>query len=104
MKDAPTGKTSKTRKSKGTDWKVLRGKPDSEIRAGIVNDPDARPTDEAFWKKAKVVMPKPKQIVTMRIDEDLLRWFRRQSGYQTRINAILRAYMEAEKGRDMRRI
>lgn len=34
-------------------------------------------------------------IVTMRLDTDLLRGFRQQRGYQTRINAILRAYMEA---------
>jgi BrnA antitoxin of type II toxin-antitoxin system len=38
-------------------------------------------------------MPMPKEIVTMRLDADLLRWFRQQRGYQTRINAILRAYM-----------
>jgi uncharacterized protein (DUF4415 family) len=31
----------------------------------------------------------------MRLDADLLAWFRQQSGYQTRINAILRAYMKA---------
>jgi len=31
----------------------------------------------------------------MRLDADLLRWFRRERGYQTRINAILRAYMQA---------
>jgi uncharacterized protein (DUF4415 family) len=35
--------------------------------------------------------------VTMRLDADLLRWFRRESGYQTRINAILRAYMQAHE-------
>jgi uncharacterized protein (DUF4415 family) len=67
----------------------------AEIRKGIVADPDARPTDDAFWKTAKVVLPTPKEIVTMRLDVDLLRWFRRQRGYQTRINAILRAYMKA---------
>ena len=61
----------------------------------ILADPDVHPTDEAFWKNAKVVMPVPKQIVTMRLDADLLRWFRQQRGYQTRINAILRAYMRA---------
>ncbi len=65
------------------------------IRQGILADPDAHPTDAAFWKNAKVVMPTLKTIVTMRLDTDLLRWFRRQRGYQTRINAILRAYMEA---------
>jgi uncharacterized protein (DUF4415 family) len=52
-----------------------------------------RPTDEEFWKTARVVLPTPKEIVTMRLDADLLRWFRRERGYQTRINAILRAYI-----------
>ena len=33
--------------------------------------------------------------MTMRLDADLLAWFRQQRGYQTRINAILRAYMKA---------
>ncbi len=65
------------------------------IRKGILADPDAHPTDASFWKNAKLVMPTPKTIVTMRLDTDLLRWFRQQRGYQTRINAILRAYMEA---------
>ena len=52
-------------------------------------------TDEQFWKTAKVVLPTPKEIVTMRLDANLLRWFRRERGYQTRIKAILRAYMQA---------
>jgi uncharacterized protein (DUF4415 family) len=44
-------------------------------------------------------MPAPKEIVTMRLDADLLRWFRQERGYQTRINAILRAYMRAQGSR-----
>jgi uncharacterized protein (DUF4415 family) len=39
-------------------------------------------------------MPTPREIVTMRLDADLLRWFRQQGGCQTRINAILRANMQ----------
>ena len=65
--------------------------------AGIGADPEARATDAQFWKTAKVVLPTPKEIVTMRLDADLLRWFRRERGYQTRINAILRAYMKAQE-------
>jgi uncharacterized protein (DUF4415 family) len=42
-------------------------------------------------------MPKPKEIVTMRLDADLLRWLRSRPGYQTRVNAILRAYMQAHE-------
>jgi uncharacterized protein (DUF4415 family) len=41
------------------------------------------------------VLPRRKEVVTMRLDADLLAWFRQQRGYQTRINAILRAYMNA---------
>jgi len=68
---------------------------DTEIRKGIAADPDTHATDKKFWKNAQVVWPVRKQIVTMRLDADLLRWFRQQRGYQTRINAILRAYMSA---------
>jgi uncharacterized protein (DUF4415 family) len=73
------------------------------VRRGIASDPNVRPTDEEFWKDAKVVWPTRKTVVTMRLDADLLAWFRQQRGYQTRINAILRAYMKAhasgEQGR-----
>jgi Uncharacterized protein conserved in bacteria len=96
MRDATTGKTSKRRKT-GTDWEALSHLSDADIHAGIESDPEARATDEDFWKEAKVVLPKPKQLVTMRLDADLLEWFKRESGYQTRINAILRAYMDANE-------
>jgi uncharacterized protein (DUF4415 family) len=93
---------SKTKKLKPerdtvTDWSKLRRMRATRIRQGIAADPDANPTDDNFWKSAKVVMPTPKEIVTMRLDADLLRWFRQQRGYQTRINAILRAYMHAHE-------
>ena len=68
-----------------------------EIRAGIENDPDARPTDAAFWECAKVVMPKSKKVVTIRLDADLLEWLKQERGYQTKINAILRSYMDGHK-------
>jgi uncharacterized protein (DUF4415 family) len=48
---------------------------------------------------AHIVMPRRKQTVTMRLDADLLAWFRRERGYQTRINAIPRAYMKAQDRR-----
>lgn len=96
MNDDTIGNTSKALKAKrGTDWEALRRLTDAEIRASVVADPDARPTDEDFWKDARVVLPRRKEAVTMRLDADLLAWFRQQRGYQTRINAILRAYMHA---------
>ena len=98
MKDDTTGKTSKASKAKrGTDWEHLRRMSDADIHAGIEADPDAHPTDEDFWKDAKIVLPTRKEVVTMRLDADLLAWFRQQRGYQTRINAILRSYMKAHE-------
>jgi uncharacterized protein (DUF4415 family) len=92
-------KTKKPASKRGTDWGRLRRMSAARIRKGIAADPDAHATDGNFWKSGKVVMPAPKEIVTMRLDADLLRWFRQERGYQTRINAILRAYMRAQGSR-----
>ena len=95
MKEKHTGKTSS--KGGATDWDRLRALSDRTIRAAVKADPEARPTDVNFWKQAKIVLPQAKQTVTIRLDADLLGWLRRQKGYQTRINAVLRTYMEAQK-------
>ena len=95
--DGSNTKRSKSKARAGTDWGRLRRRSAAAIRKGIEADPDAHATDEEFWKSARVVMPTPKEIVTMRLDADLLRWFRQHRGYQTRINAILRAYMMAHQ-------
>jgi uncharacterized protein (DUF4415 family) len=72
---------------------------DEEIRANIASDPDAAPElDEKFWKNAKLVMPEKKIPTSVRLDRDVLFWFRSfGKGYQTRINAVLRAYMMAHR-------
>jgi uncharacterized protein (DUF4415 family) len=97
MKGARTGKNS-TRKlaEPRTDWKRLLSMTDARVHAGLAKDPEINPTDENFWANAKVAMPRSKKTVTMRLDADLLDWFRGNRGYQTRINAILRAYMNAQ--------
>ena len=95
MKEQPTGRASVKRSA--TDWKRLSGLSNKAIRGGLKADPEARPTDVSFWKQAKVVLPQAKQTVTIRLDADVLGWLRQQKGYQTRINAVLRTYMEAQK-------
>jgi uncharacterized protein (DUF4415 family) len=95
MKEKRTGKASV--KDRTTDWKYLRTLSDKQIRSALDADPEVHPTDVSFWKKAEVVLPQPKQTVTIRLDADLLRWLRSQKGYQTRINAVLRTYMDAQK-------
>ena len=67
---------------------------DEEAHVGIIDD--SQPTDEAFWKDTHVVMPRWKESAAIRLDADLLQWFRSERGYQPRINATLRAYMKAD--------
>lgn len=52
-----------------------------------------------FWKIAKPTIPKPKECLTIGVDHDVMEWLKKTgSGYQTRINAILRSYMKAQSG------
>lgn len=65
---------------------------------------DIPPLDEEFFRTARLLMPRPKKPVAVRIDADVLAWLKRQGrGYQTRINAILRAYMATAQRRDERK-
>jgi uncharacterized protein (DUF4415 family) len=59
-------------------------------------DPEA-PRPYPGWEKTITVdLPKPKRHMNLRIDEDVVDWFKGQGrGYQTRMNAVLRAYMKA---------
>ena len=64
-----------------------------------INFDDIPKLDEAFFRDAEW-RPPVKQPVTIRIDTDVLEWFRsRGRGYQTQINRLLRRYMEVNKGR-----
>jgi uncharacterized protein (DUF4415 family) len=74
-----------------SDRRCVRSLSDENVRAAIIDDPDGKPTDKEFWRGARIVLPCRKESVTMRLDADLLQWFRRERGYQTRINAILRS-------------
>jgi uncharacterized protein (DUF4415 family) len=63
-------------------------------------DAPAHAVDEDFWRNARVVMPPPgKASVHLRLDADVLEWFRAQGrGHLTRMNAVLRSFMEAHNG------
>src|SRR5215471_13776747 len=82
-----------------TDWARLAKMTDEDIAVAVAEDPDAAPIlDETFWKNAIVVGPDRKTLVSFRLDRDVLVWFRSLGkGYQTRINAVLRSYMQAHK-------
>ena len=56
--------------------------------------------DEHFWRNARIVMPddKGKIPVSLRVDTEVVEWFKQQGkGYLTRMNAVLRAYVETQK-------
>ena len=72
---------------------------DEEIERAAREDPDDDLSDD--WSSAAIYIPiTPKTGVYMRIDPQVLEFFRKDGpGYQTRINAVLRAYVEAQTKR-----
>jgi uncharacterized protein (DUF4415 family) len=81
-----------------TDWARVNALTDAQIEEAVRHDPDAAPILGAEWfAAATLVIPKPKEQISIRLDRDVLEHFRQYPRYQTRINAILRAAMEYEK-------
>lgn len=78
-----------------TDLALLRAKSEQDIEREIASDPDFRDQPQDWVAYAEAVMPTPKKLVSLRIDNDVLDWFKQPGpGYQTRINAVLKAFME----------
>ena len=82
---------AEARQRKGeTDWDRLRKSEPAEDADDI----------EVDWTTVQIVGPEPKTMISLRVDRDVLEFFRRSGkGYQTRINAVLRAYKEAQERR-----
>jgi uncharacterized protein (DUF4415 family) len=60
--------------------------------------PEAEALGEEFWKSARVVMPSGRTSVHLRLDSDVVEWFKsRGKGHLTRMNAVLRAYVDTQK-------
>ncbi len=75
-----------------TDWEALR-------RADALGLEPEQDEDEfeLDWTRAELVTPEPKKAISLRVDPDVLDFFKSQGpGYQTRMNAVLRAWMEAQ--------
>jgi len=90
-------RTGRTSPKIQTNWKRVRSLKDGQVQKAIETDSDVQATAPEFWANAKVVLPQPKQPITIRLDADLLAWLRSQKGYQTRINAVLRTFMQASR-------
>jgi uncharacterized protein (DUF4415 family) len=93
-------KTSLGKGGKGrTDWKRVDALTDEHIGQAIEDDPDTFEPEPAWLQRAMILRPgQPKIRVTAYFDQEVVEWFRAQGrGYQTRMNAVLRAYMEGAK-------
>lgn len=98
MRDGTITRRSRSGLRKGkTDWKRVGALSDADIAAAVGGDPDAAPVADRKWfSTARLVMPSDqgKVALSLRLDEDVVFWFKRAGrGYQTRINAVLRAFM-----------
>ena len=72
-----------------TDW----------VRAAAIPLPDGSDPDDAMeeidWAVTELPLPRPKAHASLRLDADMLDWFKAQGrGYQTKINATLRSYWQ----------
>jgi uncharacterized protein (DUF4415 family) len=77
-----------------TDWAALDALTDEEIEEAVRDDPDAVPLD-FDWSEAVLVIPPKKKAISIRVDEDVLDHFKKEgAGYQRRMNAVLRSYVE----------
>ncbi|MEL6584186.1 MAG: BrnA antitoxin family protein [Pseudomonadota bacterium] len=75
------------------DLTVLANLADNQI-----DKTDIPELSEDFWENAEVKLPVGKKQLTVRFDQDVVEWFKTSGkGYQTRMNAVLRSYMEAQK-------
>lgn len=87
MKEKSTKSTSKT------NWDRLNQMDDQDIDFS-----DIAVTNEDFWAEANVVLPETKSRISIRLDNDVLDWFKSKGkGYQTKINAVLKSYVDAHR-------
>jgi uncharacterized protein (DUF4415 family) len=98
-KRKPAIKAPKNRRRRsGTDMRRLTALTEREIEQMAARDPDNPATDEAYWASASVGLPPPKTYIHAGFDADVVKWFKSEGrGYQTRMNAVLRRYMEARR-------
>jgi uncharacterized protein (DUF4415 family) len=85
-----------------SDLKKVRAMSEEDVQRAALADPDAQPwTDEdlgqAVMMRVQDLLPKPKEPVSMRIDAEVLRWYKAKGkGWQTLMNAVLKAYAQTQ--------
>ena len=83
-----------------TDWARLEAMSEAEVERLAAEDMAELGIAPDWTEHTRVIFPRSKERVTVRLDHDIVDWLKAQGrGYQTRINAILRAYVDAQKAR-----
>jgi uncharacterized protein (DUF4415 family) len=91
--------TDSGRRRGRTDWHYLDRITDAEIAAAVASEPDPAPVD-IDWSEAVLMVPSKKKAISIRLDPDVLDYFKNEGpGYQRRINAVLRSYVEQKQKR-----
>jgi uncharacterized protein (DUF4415 family) len=86
-----------TSKKSRTDWKRVDALQDNDINLSDVPEVSPEMFASAIVRRGLKPVSRKAQL-TLRVDNDVLDWFKKQGqGYQTKINALLRAYMDAHK-------
>jgi uncharacterized protein (DUF4415 family) len=81
-----------------TDWDYLDRVTDAEIEAAMAKDPAWANFKDVDWSEAVLVIPPKKKAISIRVDEDVLDYFRKEgAGYQRRMNAVLRSFMQQKR-------
>lgn len=84
-----------------SDWARVDAMTDAEIEAQMRDDPDWKDFIDFDWSNATIVYPVPKNALSIRLDQDVVDFFKATGkGYQTRINAVLRHFMEETRKKD----
>lgn len=79
----------------GTDWARLRQMSDDEADRSAARDPDNEPASRSWLDAGHLVDPVRKRAISLRLDPEVIDWFRSTGPrYQSRMNAVLRAYVE----------
>jgi uncharacterized protein (DUF4415 family) len=80
-----------------SDWARVDALTDEQILESMRDDPDWTDLIDVDWSKARVVVPVAKTSISIRLDADLVDFFKATGkGYQTRINAVLRHYVDEQ--------
>jgi len=84
-----------------TNWKEIDSMEDKDINLSEL--PEISPEQFAKAVVRKGLKPvKAKTQITLRLDTDVLNWFKAQGqGYQTSINSLLKAYKDANQNQSL---